>query len=78
MEIKTIENICTPKKKILDSEQTSKLEDILQRYLNFYCNIADLIITELQEKTNTKIFLSDPIPYRQGAVYYELFDHVCI
>jgi hypothetical protein len=72
-------NICTPSKKSIDSEQSSKLEDILLRYLTFYCNLAELIIKELQEETNSsKLWLNDPIPYRQGAVYFELFDHVCI
>lgn len=74
VELKTIANICTPKKKSNDTEKTSKLEEILLRYLTFYCNVADLIVKEIQQE---KSLLNDPIPYRQGAVYFELFDHVC-
>jgi hypothetical protein len=69
-------NICTPNKKSIDSEQSSKLEDILLRYLTFYCNLAELIIKDLQQENNFKLWLKDPIPYRQDAVYFELFDHV--
>jgi hypothetical protein len=77
IDLKTIVNICKPSKKDIDNSQSSKLEDILLRYLNFYCNLADMIVNDLREKKNLNSWLDDPIPYRQGAVYFELFDHVC-
>jgi hypothetical protein len=63
---------------MIDNDKSSKLEDILLRYLNFYCNLAETIVKELQEGNNYKSLLNDPIPYRQGSVYFELFDQVCI
>jgi hypothetical protein len=71
-------NICTPSKKLIDTEKSSKLEDILLRYLNFYCNLAEIIVNDLRQENNSKSWLNDPIPYRQDAVYFELFDHVYI
>ncbi|CAF3963180.1 unnamed protein product [Adineta steineri] len=76
IEIKTIVQICTPKKKIIDSDESSKLEENLLRYLTFYCNLAETIVNELKLETkNQNLWLLDPIPYGQGAVYFELFDH---
>jgi hypothetical protein len=70
--------MCTTNKKSVDHEQTLKLEDILLRYLTFYCNLAETIVNELKQESdnNTKSWLNHPIPYRQGALYFELFDHV--
>ena len=79
VELQTIVNRCTSnKKQIIDEDEVTKLEDILLRYLNFYCNLAETIVNELkQDNKDSKLYLIDPIPYRQGALYFELFDHVC-
>lgn len=78
VELKTIVQICTPSKKSNDLEVSSKLEEILLRYLTFYCNLADAIISDLRQGKNTSTWLKDPIPYRQGAIYFELLDAVRI
>jgi hypothetical protein len=79
IELKTIVDICTPNKRLINTEESSKLEDILLRYVTFYCNLAETIVNELkQDNDNANAWLYDPIPYRQGAVYFELFDAVCI
>lgn len=78
IELKTIIHICTPSKKNNDLEVSSKLEEILLRYLTFYCNLADAIISDLRQGKNTNTWLKDPIPYRQGAIYFELLDAVRI
>ena len=44
--------------------------------MNFYCNLADLIVNDLENRQSSKNWLNDPIPYRPGAVYFEIFDHV--
>lgn len=76
IEVKTIVHICTPTKRKIDAEESSKLEEILLRYLTFYCNLVDMIIRDLQQGKNTSPWLADPIPYRQGAIYFELLDPV--
>ena len=78
IELATIAHLCTPTKKTNDPENSSKLEEILLRYLTFYCNLADAIVGDLQQGKNTSAWLADPIPYRQGAVYFELLDPVRI
>ncbi|CAF3860056.1 unnamed protein product [Rotaria sp. Silwood1] len=82
IELQTIVKLCTPNKKLINTEESSKLEDILLRYVTFYCNLAEMIVNGLQQKSesahNIKSWLNDPLPYRQGAVYFELFDPVCI
>jgi hypothetical protein len=61
-------------------DQSSKYEDILLRYLTFYCNLADIILNEFKESgdtnNNNNSWLNDPTPQRQGALYFEFFDHV--
>ncbi|CAF1383971.1 unnamed protein product [Rotaria sp. Silwood1] len=78
IELQTIVKLCTPNKKSINSEESSKLEEILLRYVTFYCNLAEMIVNGLQQKSesahNIKSWLNDPLPYRQGAVYFELFD----
>ncbi|UJR33167.1 hypothetical protein I4U23_020623 [Adineta vaga] len=77
IDLRTIVNMCTPKKKSNDHDELTKLEDILLRYLTFYCNLAEIIVNELKlGSANTNIFLHDPIPYGENAVYFELFDNV--
>lgn len=74
VELKIIVNIFTSK-----IDQSSKSEDTLLRYLNFYCNIADTILKEFKEgedTNNNNSWLIDPTPQRQGALYFEFFDHV--
>ncbi|CAF5065382.1 unnamed protein product, partial [Rotaria sp. Silwood1] len=82
IELQTIVKLCTSNKKLINSEESSKLEEILLRYVTFYCNLAEMIVNGLQQKSesahNIKSWLNDPLPYRQGAVYFELFDPVCI
>ncbi|CAF1015574.1 unnamed protein product [Rotaria sordida] len=79
IELQTIVKLCTPNKKLINNDVLSKLEDILLRYVTFYCNLAEMIVNELQHKSqstyNIKSWLIDPLPYRQSAVYFELFDH---
>lgn len=55
---------------------SSKLEEILLRYLTVYCNLVDMILSDLQQGKNTNSWLADPIPYRQEAIYFELLDPV--
>ncbi len=66
----------------MNDEQTSKLEDILLRYLTFYCNLAETIVHELKQpkenSNNNKSWLNDPIPYKQNSVYFEIFDDVYV
>jgi hypothetical protein len=80
IELRTIANRCTPAKKSLDHELNNKLEDILQRYLTFYCNVSDMIVKELKHQCHdthsSQSWLINPIPHGQGAVYFEFFDHV--
>ena len=60
-------------------DQSSKCEDILLRYLTFYCNLADIILEELkvgEDTNNNSSWLTDPTPQKQGAVYFEFFDQV--
>ncbi len=75
VELKTIINVFTSK-----TNPSSKSEDILLRYLTFYCNLADTIIHELKESEDTNnnnhSWFNDPTPQRQGAVYFEFFDQV--
>lgn len=74
VELKVILNMFTSK-----TDQLSKCEDILFRYLTFYCNIADIILNELkkgEDTNNNNSWLIDPTPQRQGALYFEFFDHV--
>ncbi|CAF2850579.1 unnamed protein product [Rotaria sp. Silwood2] len=79
IELQTIVKLCTPNKKLINEEESSIFEDILLRYVTFYSNLAEMIMNELQHKSesahNIKSWLIDPLPYRQGAVYFELFDH---
>jgi hypothetical protein len=61
------------------TDQSSKSEDILLRYLTFYCNLADIILNEFKEgedTNNNNSGLNHPTPQRQGALYFEFFDHV--
>jgi hypothetical protein len=61
------------------TDQSSKSEDILLRFLIFYCNIADVILHEFtkgDDANNNNSWLNDPIPQRQGALYFEFFDQV--
>ena len=61
------------------TDQTSKAEDILVRYLTFYCNIADSILNEFQQsedRNNNNSWLIAPTPQKHGALYFEFFDHV--
>lgn len=70
-------------KKILNwfsikNDPTSKCDDILQRYLAFYVNLADLILLEFDltgDTNNNHSWLNNPKPQRQGALYFEYFDH---
>jgi hypothetical protein len=75
VELKIILNLFTSK-----TDQPSKSEDILLRYLTFYCNLADIILHELKEggdtNNNNHSWLNDPTPQRQGALYFEFFDPV--
>ena len=74
VELKTIINLFTSK-----SNQSSRSEEILLRYLTFYCNLADIIINEItqgEDTNNNNSWLNDPTPQRQGALYFEFFDHV--
>ncbi|CAF0943507.1 unnamed protein product [Adineta ricciae] len=77
IDMKTIVNICTPKKKSVDTDESTKLEDILLRYLTFYCNLAEITVNDLKLGTTNEsnMLLYDPIPYGENAVYFELFDH---
>lgn len=65
----------------MNNEELSKLEDILLRYLNFYCNVADIVINELQQKNDNtstmQSWLLNSKSYAPDALYFELFDHVC-
>lgn len=80
VELKTIVNMCTPPKKSIDRELSTKLEDILLRYMTFYCNISETIVNELKHPSGDSIleksWLTDPVPHGQGAMYFEMFDHV--
>ena len=80
VELKTIVNMCTPSKKSIDRELSTKLEDILLRYMTFYCNIAETIVNELKHPSGDSIleksWLTDPVPHGQGAMYFEMFNHV--
>jgi hypothetical protein len=57
-------------------------EDILLRYLTFYCNVSHLIEKEFKvdqiEGKNAKSWLTDPIPHKKGALYFDFFDHVSL
>lgn len=61
-------------------DQSSKAEDILLRFLSFYCNVADMILYQLKaggdSNNNDNFCLLDPKPQRQGALYFEFFDRV--
>lgn len=75
VELKIILNLYTCK-----STCSAKSEDILLRYLTFYCNLADMILSELNSEdrnNNNYSWLIEPTPQRRGAVYFEFFDHVC-
>lgn len=74
VELKTIVNFFTSKK-----DSASKSDDALLRYLNFYGNLAEAILTEFQrggDTNNNTAWFNDPTPQRQGALYFEFFDHV--
>lgn len=75
VEFKIIIPLCTVTKRETNSDLALKFEEILLRFMNFYCNLADSIVNDLQNVQNSRIWLNDPIPYRPGAVYFELFDH---
>ncbi|CAM2710015.1 unnamed protein product [Rotaria socialis] len=79
IDLKTIVILCTPTKSSMKNEESSKLEDILLRYITFYCNLADTIVNELQARTANSIssasWLMNPKPFPQGTLYFELFDH---
>ncbi|CAF1102504.1 unnamed protein product [Rotaria sp. Silwood1] len=70
VELKPIMNFFTSK-----IDQSPKSEQILLRFLSFYCNLADMIINELKEggdtNNNNNSWLFDPAPQRQGALYFE-------
>lgn len=78
VDVKTMVTLCTPKKKSSDSNEATQLEEILLRYLTFYCNLTETILNELKrgKASEHHIYLSDPIPYGQNAVYNEIFQHV--
>ena len=74
VELRTIVNFFTSKKDL-----TSKSDDALLRYLNFYGNLAEAILAELQrdgDTNNNTTWFNDPTPQRQGALYFEFFNHV--
>jgi hypothetical protein len=76
VELKIIINLFTSR-----TNPSSKSEDILLRYLTFYCNLADIIIHELSESEETNnnhnnLWFNDSTLQRQGAVYFEFFDQV--
>ncbi len=74
VELKIIMNLFTSK-----IDQSTKCEDILLRYLTFYCNLAEIIINEFkqgEDTNNNNSWLNDPTPQKQGALYFEFFDHV--
>ncbi|CAF2399766.1 unnamed protein product [Rotaria sp. Silwood2] len=70
IELKPIMNLFTSK-----IDQSPKSEQILLRFLSFYCNLADMILNELKEggdtNNNNNSWLFDPQPQRQGALYFE-------
>ncbi|CAF1425782.1 unnamed protein product [Adineta steineri] len=74
VELKYILNLFTSK-----TDQSTKSEDILLRFLTFYCNLAEIIFHELKDNgdnnNNNNLWLFDPMPQRQGALYFEFFDH---
>ena len=75
VELKIILNLYTCK-----TNCSAKSEDILLRYLTFYCNLSDVILFELngEDKNNNNYsWLIEPTPQRRGAIYFEFFDHVC-
>ena len=84
IELQTIVNRCTLRKKSIDDdEESSKFEDILLRYLTFYCNLAEIIINQLKKENkyssnNNRMFLNNSSIYQKDAVYFELFAHVCM
>ncbi|CAF1334858.1 unnamed protein product [Rotaria magnacalcarata] len=73
VELKPIMNLFTS-----NIDQLSKSEDILLRFLSFYCNVADMIVNELKESedsnNNSSSWLIDSTLQRQGALYFEFFD----
>ncbi len=76
VELKIIINLFTSK-----TNQSSKSEDILLRYLNFYCNLSDIILNEFKQgedtnNNNNNSWLNNRTSQRQGALYYEFFDNV--
>lgn len=74
VELKIILNLYTCK-----TNCSAKSEDILLRYLTFYCNLADVILFELNgedRNNNNYSWLIEPTPQRRGAIYFEFFDHV--
>ncbi|CAM4832757.1 unnamed protein product [Rotaria magnacalcarata] len=79
IDLQTIVILCTPTKSSMKNEESSKLEDILLRYITFYCNLTDTIVSELQAKTansaSSASWLMDPKPFPQSTLYFELFDH---
>ncbi|UJR14018.1 hypothetical protein I4U23_001017 [Adineta vaga] len=73
VELKLIINLFT-----LKIDQSTKSEDILLRFLIFYCNIANRIVNEFKDEDDANdnhLWLNNPTPQRQGALYFEFFDH---
>ncbi|CAF1629160.1 unnamed protein product, partial [Adineta ricciae] len=72
LELKLIVNLFTSR-----IDQSKKSEDILIRFLIFYCNVAERILSEIQNEgdaNNNTSWLTNPTPQRRGALYFEFFD----
>ncbi|CAF1636504.1 unnamed protein product, partial [Adineta ricciae] len=72
LELKLIVNLFTSR-----IDQSTKSEDILIRFLTFYCNVAERILSEIQNEgdaNNNTSWLTNPTPQRRGALYFEFFD----
>lgn len=73
-------NYCGAARRSRDDDEIAELEDILLRYLTFYCNVATHIIQDLKFQpglsTLSKSIFLDPKPHPAGALYFELFDQV--
>lgn len=75
IELKTIVNYCAAARRSRDDDEIAELEDILLRYLTFYCNVATNVVQELKYGTAlSKSSFLDPKPHAKAAVYFELFD----
>jgi len=74
VELKFVMNFYTSNR-----DQSSKSEDTLVRYLTFYCNLADRILEQFQDGSDTNnnsSLLVNSKMYKYGSVYFEFFDTV--